>query len=310
MQDLPVTQDMRDLVSDWIKELQDHRRLSAHSCESYMRDLRQFLFFLNTHLGKLIATEDFTNLHIRDVRAFLAARRDTAQNRSLARSLSALRGFDKFLRKRGQPACAALENIQSPKQAHRLPRPVEAETVTQMLHLAITASAQWQGSRDVALITLLYGCGLRITEALSLTADEVRLALERQVLRVRGKGGKLRDVPLLPIIISALTDYKAVCPEALTGDDLFFRGPRGPFSPRQAQYMIAKLRHQLGLPDSVTPHALRHSFASHLLAGGADLRTIQELLGHASLSSTQIYTEIDTTQLRSVYDKSHPRARR
>lgn len=310
MIDLPVSNALRDLVADWAKELRDHRRLSPHSCASYQRDLRQFFVFLNTHLGQPVEVGDFTSLHIRDVRAFLAARRETAQNRSLARSLSALRGFDKFLRKRGYAACLALENIQSPKQAHRLPRPVEQEAVTQMLHLALANDTGWQGRRNVALITLLYGCGLRITEALSLTLDDMRNARARQILRVRGKGGKARDVPLLPIVISALDDYEAAYPVGLHGEELFFRGPRGALSARQVQYVIANLRHQLGLPASVTPHALRHSFASHLLGGGADLRTIQELLGHASLSSTQVYTEIDTAQLRAVYDRAHPRARK
>lgn len=305
---LPVTDELNELVNDWMSELRDHRRLSNHSCASYLRDVRQFLEFLNQHLGLTVDSSDLSSLHIRDLRAFLAARRSHAQNRSLARSLSALRSFDAFLQKRGIPPCAALKNIQSPKQSHRLPRPVEAQSVINMIALEREYDRGWQGTRNIALLTLLYGCGLRISEALALRVSDIENARSRQVLRIRGKGDKPRDVPLLPLVMQALEDYAASYPRTLEATDLFFRGPRGAFSARQAQYMVARLRRMLGLPDSVTPHALRHSFASHMLSGGADLRTIQELLGHASLSSTQVYTEIDQTQLRDVYERAHPRA--
>jgi len=303
--------DLDELLNAWQIELREQRRLSPHSCEAYERDLRQFCDFITNHLGETLTLERFTQLHVRDIRAFLSMRRaGAAQNRSLARSLSGLRSFDRFLKKRGHATLEALPNIQSPKPSQRLPRPVDVEQVINMLAMAKDNKTPWQGARDVALLMLLYGCGLRISEALSLRLSDIQLGIQQGALRVVGKGGKPRDVPLLAVTCDALTHYHQLYKIGLRQNDLFFRGPRGgALSARQAQYLVARLRHALGLPESVTPHALRHSFASHLLSNGADLRSIQDLLGHASLASTQVYTKIDPQQFNDVYMRAHPRAR-
>ena len=302
--------DLEEILEAWQKELREQRRLSIHSCEAYKRDLKQFCDFMSGHLAQPLTLALFSNLHVRDIRAFLSMRRASAQNRSLARSLSGLRSFERYIRKRGHEPIEALANIQSPRQIQRLPRPVDAEQVINMLALAKNNKSAWQGARDLALLMLLYGCGLRISEALNLTLNDIIVGLKQGLLRVNGKGGKQRDLPLLPVTCDSLSAYHKLYDFELTGQDIFFRGPRGgPLSARKVQYLVARLRHELGLPESVTPHALRHSFASHLLSNGADLRSIQDLLGHASLASTQVYTKIDPQQLNDVYMRAHPRAR-
>lgn len=262
---------------------------------------------MDTHLGATLTLDLYYGLHVRDLRAFLAARRQTAGNRSLARSLSGLRALDRYIRRHTNRGCDGLNALIAPKQAHHLPRPVTVDHIRNMVALCLKKS-DWTGSRDAALIMLLYGCGLRISEALALTNRDI--AQGQQSLRVTGKGGKMRDVPMLAAVYAMLAQYGAACPYDQQADTAFFRGHRGgALGARWVQKRVEALRHELGLPASLTPHALRHSFATHLLSGGGDLRTIQELLGHASLSSTQIYTQVDTTHLQEVYKKAHPRAR-
>ncbi len=304
----PEKQQAAHLLRDWQGVLRDQLRLSEHTVAAYGRDVGTFLDFLHDHLGHTPHGADFAALHVRDVRAFMAARRgDGVGARSLNRALSALRRFSSFLEERGLETGAAFSAINPPRMRPGLPRPVAANDVLRLIAAAIEIPQKaWIGQRDAALLTLLYGTGLRISEALSLTRRDIETA--HGLVRVTGKGGKQRDVPLLPLVVQALDDYLAAQPFGLRHDDKIFRGARGGvMSPRQAQAMLAGLRRAIGLPDSVTPHALRHSFASHLLAGGGDLRTIQELLGHAQLSSTQIYTEVDAAALLAVYDKAHKR---
>ncbi|MCH1568118.1 MAG: tyrosine recombinase XerC [Alphaproteobacteria bacterium] len=296
------------LLGDWQITLRDQSRMSDHTIAAYRRDVEAFLAFLEDHLGHPPHGRDLTALHVRDIRAFMAARRsDGVSARSLNRALSALRGFADFLKARGLDVSDAFSGVATAKTNAGLPRPVDEQDVLQLIQYAFDGAKQvWLGQRDATLLTLLYGTGLRISEALSLTRSQIEDA--HDMLRVTGKGGKQRDVPLLPLVIKALDDYLAAQPFGLSHDDKIFRGARGgEMRPRQAQKLIADLRRAIGLDDSVTPHALRHSFASHLLAAGGDLRTIQELLGHASLSSTQIYTKVDEKALLSAYDKAHKR---
>ena len=305
---LPVTAALAALLAQWQTALRDQKRVSPHTVGAYRRDVRQFLEFLSDHKGRPAGLEDLTALHVRELRAFLAARRqDGAGSRSLNRSLSGLRNFIAHLAAQGHTVSEALTLINPPRTPKSLPRPVGQDDALRLIGLALeTPKQSWVGQRDAALLSLLYGAGLRIAEALALRAGDVPAA--GGMLSVTGKGGKMRQVPLLPLIHTALADYQEAAPFGFAAADPLFRGVRGgALSARQVQMTVAGLRRQLGLPDSVTPHALRHSFATHLLAGGGDLRSIQELLGHAQLSSTQIYTEIDQQALMAVYDKAHPR---
>jgi integrase/recombinase XerC len=235
---------------------------------------------------------------------------DDAENRSVARNISGLRSLATYMAQQDIPVSNAFKTIRSPKQPRRLPRPVNENHVLQMIELAgDSARTPWQGHQDVALLILIYGCGLRVSEALSLTYHS-RPRQGQASLRITGKGNKQRDIPVLPVVVDAIESYLAAAPFAFTAAEPLFRAARGgPLSARQVQHNVARLRKLIGLTDSVTPHALRHSFATHLLAAGGDLRTIQELLGHASLSSTQIYTEVDQANLTKIYDAAHPRAK-
>ena len=313
---LPIDNALRLALENWLTKLRDENRLSPHSLDAYARDIRQFLHYLAEQQNMdesadTLSLTLFGDMQLRQLRGFIAARRAAGvDGRSLNRSLSALRNLTAYLAKQGIAINQSFELINPPKARKSLPRPVAADDALRLIDLALhTPKEKWVGARDAALLSLLYGAGLRISEALSLRPKDIP-AKSDTGLRVMGKGAKMRDVPLLPIIHHALTDYAALVPFELADDAPLFRGLRGgPMSPRPAQLMLAGLRRQLNLPDSVTPHALRHSFATHLLAAGGDLRTIQELLGHAQLSSTQIYTEIDANQLMDVYEKAHPRAK-
>lgn len=312
---LALSRDLRERLADWVRQLRDEKRLSHHSLAAYSRDMRQFLEFIEENQSSQIDTELFGSVKLSTLRGFMAARRaQGTSSRSLNRSLSALRNFTVFLHRCELPVSQAFELINPPSSKTSLPRPVAADDALRLIELALTgAKLPWIGLRDSALLCLLYGTGLRISEALSLTRQDIAAKAAKRgdiVLRITGKGGKIRHVPLLPMIDRALTDYLAALPFSISATEPLFRGQRGGvLSARQAQLMLAALRRQLNLPDTVTPHALRHSFASHLLAAGGDLRTIQELLGHAQLSSTQIYTQIDSNQLMEVYEKAHPRAK-
>ena len=282
--------------------------MSPATIEAYARDLGQFATFLTDHLGGPPAIADLESLTVSDFRAFLARRRTGgAVSRSLARQLSALRGFYRHAERTGRFRNAAIAALQSPKLPHAVPKPLSvaaARDVAAAEALANADTPRWVVARDSAVLTLLYACGLRISEALALTPAAAR----GNPLSITGKGNKTRLVPVIPAAREAIDDYLARCPFALKPQEPMFRGVRGgPLNARNIQLLIEGLRGALGLPDTATPHALRHSFATHLLGNGADLRVIQELLGHASLSTTQIYTEVNRAHLLEQYRKAHPR---
>jgi len=247
-------------------------------------------------------------LRAADFRAYLAQRAgEDLSASSRARAMSVLRGFFRFLDRRGWAHNPALATVRSPKLSVSLPKPLTAVDAAEVL-ASVDDATSWIAKRDIAVLTLLYGCGLRLAEALSLTRREAPIAAG--AIRITGKGNKQRLVPILPVVAAAIADYLAACPHRLAADDPLFVGARGgKLNPRLVQGRMAQLRRALSLPESATPHALRHSFATHLLAGGGDLRAIQELLGHASLSTTQRYTAVDMTRLVEIYDKAHPRAK-
>jgi len=267
-----------------------------------------FLDFLTEHLGEIPSLAAINALRPNDFRAFLARRaQDGLERGSLARGLSVLRGFLRFLQRRGLAATTAVAALRSPKLPHSVPKPLTIEDAASSLDaVAEVAKGRWGGKRDTAILALLYGCGLRLSEALGLTRGEAPLG---DMLAITGKGGKQRLLPVLPVVRQAVADYLAACPFLLAKDDPLFVGSRGgPLNPRVVQRQMAALRGFLGLPETATPHALRHSFATHLLGRGGDLRAIQELLGHASLSTTQRYTSVETERLLAIYDAAHPRA--
>lgn len=293
----------------WLAQLAHERRLSVKTVEAYERDLRQFLTFLTGHAGGPAKLADLSDLRPMDMRAFLAERRrEGAGARTLARGLAGIRSFLRHLEKRGLANAAGVFAMRAPKQPKSLPKPLSPEAALRVVNAGEQlASEPWIAARDAAVLTLLYGCGLRISEALGLTRTDFPPRADS--LRVTGKGGKTRLVPLLPAASEAVTAYLRLCPFQPGPDEPVFRGARGgPLQPAIVQKQMRLMRGALGLPDSATPHALRHSFATHLLAGGGDLRTIQELLGHASLSTTQVYTGVDSARLLEIYDRAHPRA--
>ncbi|MFN7168821.1 MAG: tyrosine recombinase XerC [Pannonibacter sp.] len=305
-----ATPELMRRVGAWLDHLGDERRLSDKTLIAYERDVTQFLRFLTNHLGGAPGLDEIRELAPADFRAFLARRRNAgAGSRSLARGLAGIRSFLGYLERRGEVNAAAAGAVRPPRQPRSLPKPLsvsDAKAVTSG-DLAMEAEP-WIEARNAAVLTLLYGCGLRISEALSLTRRAAPLPTTRS-LRITGKGGKERIVPLLPAVGEAIAAYLRLCPYQPDMDGPLFLGARGgPLSPRIVQLAVEKLRGALALPDSATPHALRHSFATHLLAKGGDLRSIQELLGHASLSTTQIYTEVDAARLLEAYDRAHPRA--
>ncbi|MBZ6075835.1 tyrosine recombinase XerC [Microvirga puerhi] len=309
---LPGAADTRQETMQWLASLAKERRLSAKTVEAYGRDLRQFLAFLTNHLGEPPTVKAILGLKPLDIRSFLAARRmEAVQSRSLMRQLAALRSFARHLEREGHGTASAFAAIRSPKVDKNLPRPLSASSAVAVTEADVRAGEsrkQWILARDAAVLSLLYGAGLRISEALGL---QRRDAPVRGVdsITVTGKGGKMRSVPVIPPIQQAVEDYLELCPYALPPEGPLFVGARGgPLSPRIIQLAVEELRGALSLPDSATPHALRHSFATHLLARGGDLRGIQELLGHASLSTTQLYTKVDAARLLDAFNSAHPRA--
>jgi integrase/recombinase XerC len=297
-------------IEAWLRHLAAERQLSPKTIEAYRRDVLQFLRFLAKHLGGAPALKDLAALTPADVRAFLAARRaDDIGSRSLMRALAGLRAFGRFLERNGKGRLGALAAVRGPKIGKTLPRPLPIDAAKSMADPALPAGdgrSPWIHARDAAVLALLYGCGLRISEALGLKRADFD---GRDVLRVTGKGRKQRMVPLIAPVAKLVADYVALCPYDLPADGPLFVGARGgPLSPRLVQLAMARLRGALGLDAAATPHALRHSFATHLLARGGELRAIQELLGHASLSTTQIYTAVDAERLIEAYRSAHPRA--
>ena len=297
----------------WLAQLRAERRLSPKTLEAYARDLRQCLVFLAEHWGTQVTLSRFAALEATDVRAFMAMRRASdIGGRSLMRALAGLRSFGRFLEREGIGKVGALSAIRAPKVGKSLPKPVPVAAAKRFADADERAGETrdpWIWARDAAVMALLYGSGLRISEALGLKRRDVPLPGAGDVLVVTGKGNKTRMVPVLQNVLALIQDYTAICPYALKPEGPIFVGARGgPLSPRIIQLAMERLRGALGLPDSATPHALRHSFATHLLSRGGDLRAIQELLGHASLSTTQIYTGIDSERLLEVYKTAHPRA--
>jgi len=298
---------LNDQLARWQRDLVAVRRLAPKTLEAYQRDLGQFLDFLSGHAGGEVTLTTLRELRAADIRAFMASRRgEEVSSRSLARALSAMKSFFAFLEREGVMATEAFNAIRPPKIGRSLPK---ALTVIEAKRtISTTAELEerpWIAARDMAVLSLCYGTGLRISEALALTPAD----LDSDTLRVTGKGGRTRMVPLIAPVRRAIDAYLEICPFALEPGEPLFRGAKGGvLSPRLVQMRVAQLRGALGLPPSATPHALRHSFATHLLGKGGDLRAIQELLGHASLSTTQIYTAVDTDRLLESYHKAHPRA--
>lgn len=302
--------DLQKARQDWLEALQGERRLSPRTVEAYDRDTRQFFQFLTGHCGGPPGLAEIADLKSADLRAFLAARRNQgAGARTLGRGLAGVRSLLRFLERRGLANAAGAAALRAPKQPKSLPKPLTAADARRVVSAEEQlAEEPWIAARNAAVLTLLYGCGLRISEALGLSGGDLA-GTDATVLRITGKGGKTRLVPVLPVALQAVLEYRRLCPWHLGADDPLFRGARGgPLNPAIIQREMARLRSALNLPDTATPHALRHSFATHLLGRGGDLRTIQELLGHASLSTTQVYTGVDAVRLLEVYEAAHPRA--
>lgn len=297
----------------WLTHLGAERRMSALTVEAYRGDVARFLAFLAEHLGSPPSLAALARLEVRDVRAFMAARRaEGISSRSLMRSLAATRSFARFLERNGKGKVGALAAVRSPKIPRTLPKPLDVAAAKRVTDADVRAGENrepWVLARDAAVLALLYGSGLRISEALGLKRKDVPEPGKGDTIIVTGKGNKTRMVPVLAQVLEVVAEYVALFPGTLSPEGALFRGARGgPLSPRIVQLTMERLRGALALPDSATPHALRHSFATHLLARGGDLRAIQELLGHASLSTTQIYTAVDAEHLIEVYRSTHPRA--
>jgi integrase/recombinase XerC len=302
--------DLASARQDWLASLAGERRLATLTVEAYERDTRQFLQFMTGHCGGAPGLADIAELRPADLRAFLAHRRKGgAGARSLGRGLAGIRSLLRFLERRGLANAAGAAAMRAPRQPRSLPKPLAPDDARRVVSADTQlAEEPWIAARNAAVLTLLYGCGLRISEALGLDGAAITGEGET-VLRVTGKGGKTRLVPVLPVAVSAVAEYRRLCPFALEAGSALFRGARGgPLQPAIIQREMQRLRAAFGLPDTATPHALRHSFATHLLARGGDLRSIQELLGHASLSTTQIYTGVDAARLMEVFEAAHPRA--
>ncbi len=300
----------RDALQDWLDHQKSLRGASPHTLDAYARDVSGFLAFMTEHKGASQGLAALARLGVSDMRAWMAFTRGRDVGaRSLARKLSAVKSFFRWLAEREGVDPAAVLAARAPRFQRKLPRPLSPDAARDVIGLAEAQHPTgWIAARDQAVVTLLYGCGLRISEALGLTGAALPVG---DSLRILGKGGKERIVPVIAPARAALARYVDLCPYAPGPDQPLFRGARGgALSPRSVQKLMAEMRMQLGLPATATPHALRHSFATHLLNAGGDLRAIQELLGHASLSTTQAYTAVDTARLMEVYAAAHPKARR
>ncbi len=299
-------------IATWLQHLASERRMSPRTLEAYSRDTRQFLAFLTQHRGGVSTLAMLNGLRPADIRAFMAVRRrEGIESRSLMRALAGCRSFMRFLERQGLARASGFSGVRSPRIGKTLPKPLSAESARALTAVDSRegeARESWVLARDAAVLGLLYGCGLRISEALAIKAKDAPVT-PMGVLQVVGKGGKARQAPVLPQVAALVEAYLKQVPWRLLPEGPLFLGQKGgPLSPRIIQLAVARMRGALGLPDTATPHALRHSFATHLLARGGDLRTIQELLGHASLSTTQIYTQVDTMHLMAAFKAAHPRA--
>ncbi|QDC09083.1 tyrosine recombinase XerC [Oceanicola sp. D3] len=302
---------LADALELWLSQLRALDGRAENTLTAYQQDVAAFLAFLPGHLGgEGLGVARMADLTLTDMRAWMAHERGTGLGaRSLARRLSAVKGFLGWLAEREGLELSAPLSVRAPKYQRKLPRPVARGAARDLIDtVSLQHPDPWVAARDVAVVTLLYGCGLRISEALGLRGADAPLA---EVLRITGKGGRERLVPVLPVARAAVEDYRRECPHELGATEPLFRGVRGgALGPRAVARVTEAARMQLGLPATCTPHALRHSFATHLLEAGGDLRTIQELLGHASLSTTQAYTAVDSARLMQVYDRAHPQGRK
>ncbi|MEM1162149.1 MAG: tyrosine recombinase XerC [Pseudomonadota bacterium] len=306
MSDFELSGGAAALLADWLTHVGGVRGRADKTLTAYRRDVASYLGFLAGHTGGPMGRAALGDLTVSDIRAWMAARRrDGISPRSLARELSAVRGFHGWLDRAHGVACPAVHAVRAPKIPVRLPRPVGVEDAKRLIAATGAHAEPWIGARDIAALTLIWGSGLHIAEALGLIRGAAPLP---EVIRVTGKGSKMREVPVLPAARTAVDQYLVLCPYDPGPDGALFLGARGgPLSQGVLQKAMATARQALGLPASATPHALRHSFATHLLEAGGDLRAIQELLGHASLSSTQVYTGVEQGRLMEVYRKAHPR---
>jgi integrase/recombinase XerC len=297
-----------ELQKIWLSALKHERRASPNTLRAYGDDVARFLAFQRGHLGGTVSEHALAKLRPADIRAFIATRRGEGLGAGgVQRALAGIRSFYKFLAREGILENAAPRAVRTPRIKRGLPRPLSETDAVRAIEEAGEHNVEWLGARDAALLTLLYGAGLRISEALSLKRGDVPLG---ETLTILGKGRKERVVPVLPLLRDAIGDYAAKIPFTAAPSAPLFLSRRGkPMSPREAQGLMQRLRGRLGLSERATPHALRHSFATHLLQGGGDLRSVQELLGHASLSTTQTYTAIDMRQLMEVYANAHPRGK-
>ncbi len=303
-----ISQAARDALQGWLDAQKALKGASANTLSAYSADVAGFLAFMSEHKGELQGLAPLARITVGDMRSWMAfTRGKDVGSRSLARKLSAVKSFYRWLSEREGFEPTAVLSTRSPKFQRKLPRPLAEDAAKDMIATVEMQSATpWVAARDQAVITLLYGCGLRISEALSLSGRDLPIG---DALRIMGKGGKERMVPVLPAARDAVEAYLRLVPYETGPDDPVFKGVRGgKLSPRMVQKVVEKTRMQLGLPASATPHAMRHSFATHLLNAGGDLRAIQELLGHASLSTTQAYTAVDTARLMEVYKRAHPKA--
>lgn len=308
-----VDSEVSDALQAWLRYLAGERRMADKTVEAYLRDCGQFFAFLQLHFGGEASLADLNGLRVADFRAFLASRRrEGLSSRSLARQLSSMRSLFSFLEKQDLVINPAISAVQTPRLPHSVPKPLSVKAAQRVMNEAQEAAhpeaPQWVIARDTAVLVLLYGCGLRISEALEMNVEDAP-GPGTGTMRITGKGNKTRLVPVLPAAQKAISEYLNSCPFVLEQGTALFRGQKGKrLNARNIQLLIKKLRGFLDLPETATPHALRHSFATHLLGNGADLRSIQELLGHASLSTTQIYTEVDRSHLLNAYKQAHPRA--
>lgn len=300
---------LSDALDRWLAELSAVAGRSAKTGVAYRTDLLSFFAFLQGYEGQTLGTRRLARIDTRTMRAWMAHERDRGlAPRSLARALSAVKGFVAWLAERDGFDPSAVLMTRAPRFQNKLPRPLTEDAARAMIDtVELQSTTDWVARRDMAVVTLLYGCGLRISEALSLTGRDLPIG---ETLRITGKGNKDRIVPVIPAARRAVEHYLAACPFEPEPDKPLFRGIRGKvLNARQVQKVMEKSRTQLGLPATATPHAMRHSFATHLLNAGGDLRAIQELLGHASLSTTQAYTAVDSARLMEIYEAAHPRAR-
>ncbi len=301
---------IEDAFINWLGNLKEVRNLSDNTVISYKHDVRSFIDFMSTHTGSEVSIKYLNDMKISDFRSFLSyLRNKDISSTSIARIISSLKSFFNYLLNTNLIESTVVQSLRTPKQKKSLPRPISSELAIETIkHAQDMEKEKWIGLRNKSILMLLYGCGLRISEALNLNFEDIN---ENDYLIIKGKGNKERMVPLMDYVKNDIENYIHECPKNFMKDDPLFVGKRlDRLSPRIIQYVLEKIRHNLSLPETATPHALRHSFATHLLNSGGDLRTIQELLGHSSLSTTQKYTKVETEKLYDAYSKAHPLAKK